>query len=290
MKGTGPSAQQLIHGLLEAFQPDLVVETKPGLAHQVQFDKNRVISLDHLNETDDQGRRKYGIDMRAICAALYDEQFRFVQRHPPRVIQPQPTDKRYELLFAAVFGEFPTEGSLADCQQHFQGALDAKQQRVKPEEFHKLFVPSDLYPLRVGAYQLMTHRQGHTPDPMLFYMNEHELYDIIEFWNLRALGWRIRPLPRSLVSKLTEYCEKFIAEAHRPYPSRPNLYPTGCPGSPAQSRGASSFHNCPRSLGVAVSPLGSAEGFGPSYILDKSVLMARVAVHNQPALSSPLRR
>jgi hypothetical protein len=38
-KGTGPSARQLIHGLLEAFQPDLLVETKPGLAGQVEFDK-----------------------------------------------------------------------------------------------------------------------------------------------------------------------------------------------------------------------------------------------------------
>jgi hypothetical protein len=126
------------------------------------------------------------------------------------------------MLFAAVFGEFPTEGSLADCQQHFHGALDAKQQRIEPEEFHKLFAPSDLYPLRVGAYQLRTHHRGYTPDPKLFYMDEREPYDIIEYWNLRALGWRIRPLPRSLVSKLTAYCEKFIAEAHRPYPPPSN--------------------------------------------------------------------
>ena len=223
MKGTGPSAQQFINGLLEAFQPDLLVETKPGLAHQVRFDKDRVISLDQFYEVDEHGRREYGIDMRAICAALYDEESRFVQRHPPRVIQPQPTDKRYDLLFAAVFGEFPTEGSLADCQKHFHGALDAKEQEVQPEEFHKLFAPTDLYPLRVGAYQLVTHRRGHTPDPMLFYMNEREPYDIIEYWNLRALGWRIRPLPRSLVRKLTSYCEKFIAEVHRPYPPPSNV-------------------------------------------------------------------
>lgn len=88
IKGTGPSAQQFINGLLEAFQPDLLVETKPGLAHEVRFDKDRVISLDQFDEADEHGRRKYGIDVRAICATLYDEQFRFVQRHPPRVVFP----------------------------------------------------------------------------------------------------------------------------------------------------------------------------------------------------------
>ena len=222
IKGTGPSAQELVHGLLETFQPDLVVETKPGLARQVPFDKGRVISLDQFTAVDDRGRHEYGLDLRAVCAALYEEQFRFVQRHPPKVIEPMPTEKRYELLFASMFGEFPTEGSLADCRKHFHGALDAKEQRIEPETFHEFFAPNTLYPLRVGAYELTTQRRGWSPNPMLFYMDEREPYDMIEYWNLRALGWRIGPLPRSLAPKLTGYCEKFIREAHRPYPPPSN--------------------------------------------------------------------
>jgi hypothetical protein len=224
MKGTGPSAQQLILGLLESFQPDLLVETKPGLAGRVRLEKDRIISLTQLNEVDDRGRRVYGIDMRAVCAALYNEQFRFVQRHPPGVVEPRPSATRYELLFAAVFGEFPTEGSLADCRQHFRGALDAKEERIEPEAFHELLGRGDAYPLLVGAYELTTRRRGFSPDPVLFYMDEREPYDIIEYWNLRAIGWRIRPLPRSLTSKLTDYCEKFIVEAHRPYPPPSNAF------------------------------------------------------------------
>jgi hypothetical protein len=222
MKGTGPSAQQLVQGLLETFQPDLIVETKPGLAQQIPFNKDRIISLDQFNAVDERGRRKYGIDLRTVCAALYEEQFRFVQRHPPRVIEPVSSEKRYGLLFAAAFGEFPARGNLAGCRQDFCGALDAKDERLKPEEFHELFAPNTVYPLRVGAYELTTHRRGWSPNPMLFFMDEGEPWDIIEYWNLRAIGWRIRPLPQSLASKLTGYCEKFIAEAHRPYPPPSN--------------------------------------------------------------------
>ena len=222
MKGTGPSAQQLVEGLLEAFQPDLLVETKPGLASKVPFDQSRIVSLDQFNQVEDRGSRKYGIDLRSICMSLYKETFRFVQRHPPNVIQPRCADKRYKLLFAAVFGEFPTHGDLAGCQRDFLAALDGKDKEIEAHRFHELFAPGNLYPLRVGAYELTTHRRGWTPGPVLFYMDERKPYDIIEFWNLRALGWPIWPLPQSLAPQLTDYCEKFIVDAHRPLPPPSN--------------------------------------------------------------------
>jgi hypothetical protein len=134
-----------------------------------------------------------------------------------------PAVKRYELLFAAVFGEFPKGGTLGDCEQHFHGALEAKVEQLEPEAFHKLFTRNTVYPLRVGGYQLTTQSRGYSPNPMLFYMDERELYDIIEYWNLRAIGWRIWPLPQSLAPKLTDYCEKFIVEAHRPFPPPSNV-------------------------------------------------------------------
>src|SRR5579864_6868139 len=88
IKGTGPSAKEFIDGLLEAFQPDLCIETKPKLADKIRFDKGRIIRLDQFNEADENGQRKYGIDLTSICRALYDSTFRFVLRHPPRVIEP----------------------------------------------------------------------------------------------------------------------------------------------------------------------------------------------------------
>ena len=221
--GTGPSAQKFIHGLLETFQPDLLVETAAGLASKVRFDKNRITSLTQFNELNGL-RRNYGIDLRSICRAWYDKTFRFVQRHPPNVIEPQSKDKRYELFFASIFGQLPATGSLAECRRDFREALDGKEQIVEPAEFHKLFSPNNLYPLRVGRYELATYNRGYRPDPILFYMDESKLYDIIEYWNFRALGWRIWPLPRTLASKMTEYCEKFIEDVHRPFPPPSNAW------------------------------------------------------------------
>jgi hypothetical protein len=221
MKGTGPSAQQLIRGLLDTFQPDFLVESKTGLATAITFDKRRVLTLEQFNE-EETGQRRYGIDLRNICAALYEETFRFVQRHPPKVIDPRPTDNKYALLFAAAFGDLAGQGVLAECREHFAQALEGKEDKCEPATMHELFLPHILYPLRVGKHRLVTHRNGWTPGPTLFYMDESEPYDIIEYWNLRALGWRIAPLPHRLAPKLKDYCENFILRAHRPYPPPSN--------------------------------------------------------------------
>lgn len=46
---------------------------------------------------------------------------------------------------------------------------------------------------------------------MLFYMKEDSVADLIDYWNLRAIGWPIWPLPRGWANELT-HCENFIAQ------------------------------------------------------------------------------
>lgn len=199
-----PPARGLINGLVEAFQPDFLIETKPGLGTGIRFDTNRIIPMRQFASRDDQERCAYGIDIRTVCGALYDDMFRFVQRHPPKVVLPHISEQRYELLLAATYGEFPTTGVFADCVKHYRGALDATVERVDPTDFHRFFQPEYLFPLRIGNHELETTRKGWTPDPQLFYMDEKSSYDLIEFWNLRAIGWRIKPLPSSLADNLKD--------------------------------------------------------------------------------------
>ena len=220
----GPSANELVNGLTDAFQPDFIIETKPGLATNIAFNRQRIISMEQLVARDGRDRCSYGIDIRSVCAALYDETFRFVQRHPPKVVIPHSSDPRFELLFAASFGEFPTNGTLRDCIEHYKGALDGKDETFAPADLPRLFHEEYLFPLRVGAHGLTTSPQGWDPDPMLYYMDERSTYDLIDFWNLRAIGWRVMPLPCSLAEALKEYCEKFMAEVYKPFPPPSNAF------------------------------------------------------------------
>ena len=66
-----PVALDMRKGLIEAFQPDFLVEMKAGAAAGLEFSQTRVISYQDILAVDDQGRRKIGIDLRSVCDELY---------------------------------------------------------------------------------------------------------------------------------------------------------------------------------------------------------------------------
>ena len=219
-------AKAMLKGLVEAFQPDYLIEVKPGTiaSYGIAFPDKRTLSIDDLISRDDRKRAKIGIDLRSVCDDLYRKEFRFVQRHPHEVIIPSPQEKRFKLLFAATFGFLPESGPLADVSDIFVKALDAKPLKTKAVDFPKLFNRKYFYPLHATHHELDTFRNSWEIDSKLFYMDEASSWDLIEFWNLRALGWHIEPLPASLAPHLIDYCNDFIKRAYRPYPPPSNAY------------------------------------------------------------------
>ena len=97
----GPNAKQLLDGFVEAFEPDFLVEAEPGLASRISFPGERVIGFDDLFRRDEHGRGGYGLTLFDVCDALYQDTFRFVQRHPQRVVVPQAGDPVDDLLISS---------------------------------------------------------------------------------------------------------------------------------------------------------------------------------------------
>jgi hypothetical protein len=94
-----PAALQMRNGLIEAFQPDFLVEMKAGAAAGLGFSQTRVISYQDLLAVDDQRRRKIGVDLRSVCEDLYETTYKFVLRHPPEVVIPASKRKTLRFVF-----------------------------------------------------------------------------------------------------------------------------------------------------------------------------------------------
>lgn len=220
------SAKTMINGFVEAFQPDFVVETRAGQCkeYSVDFPEKRTTSFAELLNRDDQGRCQIGVDLRSVCHDMYEERFQFAQRHPPEVIIPGCKDRRFSLLFAAMYGSLPTSGELSEVAQVYTDALDGKRKKYGPVAFWEIFNPDRLFPLRVTRHKLETFRNSYSWQSYLFYMDENSGWDLIEYWNYRALGWPIVPLPARIAPQLKGFCEKFIADNHRPFPPPSNAW------------------------------------------------------------------
>jgi hypothetical protein len=151
-----------------------------------------LLRSDHATIADQEVSRWLWIVL--VCDDLYRTSFRFVQRHPPDVLIPSSIEKGFGLLFAATFGFLPETGELSDVADIYLKALDSKRKAVNAVDFPQLLSPNNLYPLRATHHELNTFRNSWSIDSKLFYLDERSPFDLIEFWNLRALGWDIAPL------------------------------------------------------------------------------------------------
>jgi len=217
------SAKTMINGFVEAFQPDYVVETRADQCKEygINFPEGRTLFFAQLLARDEQNRCQIGIDLRSVCHQMYEEQFQFVQRHGPEVVIPTCKDDRYVLLFSAMFGAFPAK---SDVAQVYIDALDGKRKEYDPVAYPEIFHLRKLFPLRVTRHKLETYRNNYSWESHLFYMDETSGWDLIEYWNYRSLGWPIIPLPARLAPQLKDFCEKIIADNHRPLPSPSNVW------------------------------------------------------------------
>ena len=58
----------------------------------------------------------------------------------------------------------------------------------------------------------------YSSDPTLFVLDAHEPRDLIDFWNLRAVGQSVVPIPVQWLGDLSDFCKEFIINNHRPLP------------------------------------------------------------------------
>jgi len=58
-------------------------------------------------------------------------------------------------------------------------------------------------------------------------MDERSSLDLIEFWNYRAIGWDILPLPARLAPEMVDYCEMFLKQAYQAFPPPSNAFHSG---------------------------------------------------------------
>jgi hypothetical protein len=209
------SAISVMKGMIEGIQPDFLVEMEVGMATGLGFSESRVITVQQLTGRDEHNRAAYGVDMRSICQDLWDKQFQFKQKKPLAAVIPHSKDPKYELMFSCLFGSYGNKGGHADFSRHYQEALGGTHKVFEAEEFTSVFYEKYFFPLRLTTHELKRSPRGRWADPRLFFFDENNPYDLIDLWNMRAIGWQVGALPVSLAPKLQKYCAAFIRDDSR---------------------------------------------------------------------------
>ena len=189
------TAEQIVNGFLDFFEPDFIVETDPGLAAGLRFDKDRVLQLpDLLKKDGERGWDRHGQGVYDLYKDLYDKEYQFARRHDHDIIDVTAKEVQFGEFCACIFGAFPTDGDLQYIHRAFKDAFEPKEALLDGEGLAKLYRSSFTSALRLGSSKIEAQFYDHS-DPAIFIVDAQQSQDLIDFWNLRAIRRNIIAVP-----------------------------------------------------------------------------------------------
>jgi hypothetical protein len=192
-------AKEILRGYVDAFEPDYLVETQPGLAEGTGFPERLILKPEDILPTEQGYTRdlRVGISVLPLYQMLYKRDFRFVQKKPPEIVTATSKEKRMCLFVAACFGSFPSEGQLARFGRAHAAAFSPKEVQVDGSNFFGRMIG----PLRMGSHGLKPQARSRWQDFTLFLLDATRPQDMIDYWNLRALDWPVLPVPKAVARR-----------------------------------------------------------------------------------------
>lgn len=208
--GTRCTAKEITRGYLDAFEPDFVVIGASIDAARIGVPATNAIPLDTMLTSQGLGER--GMDVMGIYRWRYEHEFRFVHRNPIHLRRPAVGGIMPALWVAAVFGEYPA-GPLNYFAQAFTD-LGGEEIDTTVTSYVETLRTS-LSPLALGNSGFK-ERGASGPRRTFFVLDERSPSDVIDFWNVRALGWHVIAIPLQWASDLAPAIAATIREEHQP--------------------------------------------------------------------------
>lgn len=226
---SAPKAESVIKGYIDAFDPDILVQYTRELPKYITDLGLEIIKFSEIWEYTQKDKEalvpKFGIGIFELLNLIFDEHFRYKERFPTKVVIPQ-IPKANSLFWSSLFGEIPTY-ILAIISKDYKKALDIETIKIDTSKIKDLLKGNILFPRRVTKYNLRAFkRSGFRKEACVFFMNADKNGDIIDYWNLRALGRQVIPLPKQLKDnqELKDIVISFLKSSRRPWKHKPEVY------------------------------------------------------------------
>jgi hypothetical protein len=131
-----------------------------------------------------------------LFQAIFEECFKYKAKYPPRMLLPK-LPATMGLFWASVFGDLsPKIADLVRSGDHAE-ALEIQEPEFKVEALGEFMSGNALFPRRWTQFGLsVVGGRGIRGDAAVYFMDGESVEDVIDFWNLRATGRPVLPLPK----------------------------------------------------------------------------------------------
>ncbi len=206
--GSGLTITDITRAWLDTFEPDYLIECAPGLSDGLGYDSRLVTDIASVEKSEFGEGIGYGVSVADVYRRAYEKEYRFEQRHANTVWLPEPAHERDKAWHAVLFGRFPEAGAQASAKGIFKRSLDAKDISVGPSNFTEAFLRRRrlVTPITATSWDLKP-RPAVRQLALFVLFDPSSVADLTHMWNLRALGFRVWPVPLPCAAAFAEALE-----------------------------------------------------------------------------------
>jgi len=220
-KGTSP--RKIIAGYLDNYDPDFIVPV--GKYHEISFEagNRKVIGIkDITSEIDKYGTPKYGIGLFEILRYFISKELKFTRLKPIDICFPD-FGKAYAPFMASVFGVL-SQNLDKILRSNFDEILGAKRPQCSISRYYEILDPDRLFLRRISSLYLKPIGIRSWGNECVFFLDASKILDVIDYWNLRAIGWNVLPIPKQVAGceRVKQLVVDFIEQNF--YPINPTVY------------------------------------------------------------------
>ncbi|MBI4006736.1 MAG: hypothetical protein HY356_08700 [Gammaproteobacteria bacterium] len=217
-----PHPADIITGYLDGFDPDLVVPVGQCAKHSYQIgNRDLVQETELLGDINKTATPRYGVGLIELLRDFLEKELKYKRNDDLHIAIPNIT-RAYRTFLASVFGVLP-----ADAQHIIDNDFSNTSAiiHVKPTvaNFVELWRPERFFPRRLSMWSL---EERPLRDAVLFVCDATSPQDIIDYWNLRAAGYYVVPVPIqvSASENIKKLATNFIENNYQPYRHNPNMF------------------------------------------------------------------
>jgi len=217
-----PLPSDIVEGYLTGFDPDIVVPVGICANRTFKVGNRDIVKTDELiGGLKDTAAPQYGIGLIQLLNDFIEKELKYRRNDDLQVIFPK-FPRAYRLFLASVFGVLLKEAQHI-VDKHFLNVTGISTSSITINQLLGVLQSPNFFPRRLTSWALDEQPQG---DPNLFVCDATSTQDIIDYWNLRAAGFYVIPIPIQIAQTegIKNFAHDFIEKNYRPYRNNPKMF------------------------------------------------------------------
>lgn len=225
---SGASGIDIARGYVNFFEPDILVETAPGMAEKLGWKNTRqvmglprVISLGEFYELDYRGRLQFaaGVDILEVMLELYDKEYKYERRHKRTFAK--IAEAEGDAFFDLVCGRHPADKVLHYIRRAYDDVFSPMPLPVNATTAIRHLTEGLPGPLWITGHELRESFARSHRDQTFYVFDSSIPGDAIDYWNFRLIDRRVTPINVNWFADYADIMRERIEKAYRPIPGNP---------------------------------------------------------------------